>query len=120
MFYATHDSSMNRINENASIHAFETEAAARAWLLSPFSPSEWDHSTAVIEEGRFGDYWVKIHGKPEIENGKLIVGAFDCAPFNAEQVRVATPGQHPGGNVYWIEPSVPVLIVASIIERDSA
>lgn len=120
MFYATQDSDGDRITESAEIAAFETQEQARAWLLSPYSPDEWNIETAKIDEGRFGDCWIKTHSKPEIENSRLIAGFFNCSPFTEDQLNVAGPGQHPGGNVYWITPSVPVLVVTHIAEKDSA
>ena len=119
MFYATKHSSAGRIDENADIVAFETEDQARAWLLEPYD-SAWDHSTAEIEPGRFGDFWVSDSAAPVVEGEKLIVGSFNCCPFDADQLYVAAPGSHPGGPFYWIEPVPEILIVTGIVEKEDA
>jgi len=114
MFYATVDNDGDRINDSADIVAFETEAQAREWLVDFYDRADWKRETAVIEPGRFGDCWIKTYSEPKTEKGKLIVGAFDCEPFGVEQLYIASPGQHPGGRVWWISPRVEVLAVTSI------
>lgn len=109
--YATHDSEDGYINQNASIFAFDTEAAAREYLLGAFDADDWRQETAVIKAGRYGDAWIKVHSAPADD-------AHYFAPFSRGQLRIARPGQHPGGRAWWIEPSAPVLVVASIEPRE--
>lgn len=110
MIYATTDSEDGRISSSADILAFETEAAAREYLLSAYPTDEWDHATAVIEPGRFGDCWIKVHSAPGDDEPYF-------APFTRDDLIILAPGQHPGGKAWWIEPRERVLIVASISER---
>lgn len=100
MFYATLDSEAGHINQNAYIAKFKTREEAEEYLRSTYDPSEW---TVEVEEGFFGDCWIKAHDKPK-------VGADYLSPFSFTQLSVRAPGQHPGGFGYWIEPRVDVLI----------
>jgi hypothetical protein len=118
--YATADSDDGRIAVNATIASFRSADEASAYLLSAYDPREWDHSTAEVGPGRYGDYWMCAHSTPRAEHGQLIVGLSDCAPFNADQLNVAAPGQHPGGKTWWITPSVDVLVVTRISEAGAA
>lgn len=107
--YATHDADGGDIHLSADIYRFGTEAEARAWLLAPYDPAEWDRATAKIGPGRFGDCWIKT-------TDPVRVGASLLDPFTYTQVYVARPGQHPGGRVYWVTPTVDVLTVTHIEE----
>ena len=112
MFYATRDAEDGRISQNANIEAFETDAQARAYLLGALAADEWVYESAVIEPGRYGDAWIVIHSEPKAEEGWF-------APFVREQLAIAAPGAHPGGNAWWIEPAAPVLVLASIEPADA-
>jgi hypothetical protein len=116
--FATHDADDGRIGQNATILAFASEQNARTYLLQGYDPADWDLASAEIGAGRFGDCWAKTHSAPQIEGDKLIAGLFDCAPFKADQLIVQSPGQHPGGRAWWIEPSEEVLVVTEILSRD--
>ena len=118
LIYATHDADGGRIESNADIRAFTTEAEAREWLLKSYRDGGWDLTTAKIEAGRFGDCWIKTYSEPREDGDKLVIGAGTCEPFSPEQLYVAAPGQHPGGRVWWIEPNVEVLVVAEIHEAE--
>jgi hypothetical protein len=117
MLYATTDSDAGRIEKDASIFAFDTMDEVRDYLLRGYDAAEWDLDTAEIGAGDFSDCWIKALNAPAEEDGKLIVGACDCAPFTAAQLTVRGPGQHPGGRAWWIEPTEPVLVLTSIKER---
>lgn len=112
--YATTDADGGRVSQNATIHAFASEQEARTYLLRGYDAADWKLETAEIGAGDFGDCWVKVHSAPQIEGDKLIAGLFDCAPFKADQLIVQSPGQHPGGRVWWIEPSEEVLVVTFV------
>lgn len=110
MIYATYANDGNRIYNAAGIKAFETEEAARAWLLSSFDPAEYNHATAVIRPGEFSDAWFKFY--------TWDAGDENCfAPFTAEQLYIQAPGEHPGGKAWWVTPRPPVLVVAMITEH---
>ncbi len=111
MFYATLDAEEGRISPNAAIFAFETELEARAYLLSGYDKADWKHDTAKIESGRWGDYWIKLHSKPDLS-------AKYFSPFSPDQLCVSAPGQHSWDQAWWIEPIAPVLIVERITELD--
>ena len=117
MIYATHESEEGRIMENATIYAFENEAAAREYLLTTYDAAEWDRESATIEPGRFADAWIRTYSKPHIEGEKLISGLCDFEPFYASLLWVTAPGQHPGGKAWWVTPSPDVLVISSIRER---
>lgn len=110
MFYATLDSDGSRISQNAKIAAFETDGEARDYLLRAYIGGGWNMASAKIGEGYFGDCWIKLYGGAPIDDADYL------APFTRDQVLVRGPGQHPGGRAWWIEPTVPVLVVESIQE----
>lgn len=101
MFYATHDADNGTIAERATIRSFSTREEAVAYLLEPFDSSDWDHGTAVIEAGRFGDCWQKRHFEVSESD-------FDI------DVSIQAPGQHPGGRYWWVTPTDKILVVANI------
>ena len=111
MFYATNDqNSDGRINRDAAIEKFATEAEARAYLLRGFDPREWDRETAVIAPGNFSDAWMKWTVAPRADSA-------GHEPFSFSQLDVRAPGQHPGGRFWWITPRPDVLTVVEIRER---
>lgn len=107
--FATMDADGVEIHENAEIRAFDTPEEAKVWLLSCFDAEDYDLETAVIDDGEWGDCWFKSGGPPQ--DGDAI------KPFALDDLSVKKPGQHPGGDVYWITPYAPVLVVAKIEER---
>lgn len=117
--YATHDYDDGRISENAMIVAFDTREAAEAYLLAPYQKNcGWDIESAEIGAGRFGDCWIRVHSEPTVHNGKLRALSCDCAPFAADDLCIRSPGQHPGGRAWWIDPVHDVLVVAHIREAE--
>lgn len=99
-FYATLDFD-ETIAENAHVEAFDTRAAAEAYLRAPFSADEW---TVGIDDGRFSDCWIKLYSAPDF----TLVRDFE--PFGADDLIVRAPGQHPGGRQWWIEPRAEILV----------
>lgn len=111
VFYATLDSDGLRLHEGAEIVKFPTLEAAKAGLLGAFAPDDWDHSTAIIAPGEWGDAWLKVHSPVKVGDSML-------SPFSRAQVRVRPPGTHPGGRQWWITPFPDVLVVAFIAPRE--
>ena len=114
-FYATRDSDADRISPNAEISVFTTLEAAKEWLMEPLvnCGDDYDLGSAEIGPGDFGDCWIKSVDRPKI-------GTRWLSPFSYTQLRIERPGQHPGGKFYWTTPTVDVLVVADIRERDHA
>lgn len=105
-FYATIDTDGEGcISENADIFAFDTREAAEAYLRRGFDPADLDENgwTIGIEEGRFSDCWIKSSTEPAEDAGWI-------APFAMDDLYVARPGQHPGGNRFWTTPRANVLV----------
>ena len=100
-FYATLDADAERISENASISVFNTRAEAEAFLLSTLD--EADRHLFKIRDGRFGDCWIKTLSDPTDKE-------WIFEPFTVDQLSIRRPGQHPGGNFWWIEPLCDVLV----------
>ena len=116
--YATADAEGGHISQNATIHAFASEREARAYLLDGYDAADWRLETAEIGAGTFGDCWIKVHSAPRIVGDKLFAGLFGCTPFKADQLIVRSPGEHPGGRAWWIEPSDEVLVLTFIDSND--
>lgn len=97
MIYATADSEFNRIAEAAHIVAFATAAEAGDYLRECNPDIE-----IAIEEGDFGDCWIKLPSLPDLDD--LV------SPYLRSDLIVLAPGQHPGGDCYWITPRPPILV----------
>ena len=112
-FYATQDFDGHHIEENAEIAVFDSRAEAETYITAACHLE--DGWTVAIEEGNFSDCWIKSHRKPSVGDHML-------KPFTFTDVYVARPGQHPGGNVYWVTPSREILVavVDAPMDDDSA
>lgn len=111
-FYATLDADGSHIVQNAHIQAFDTERAARQYLIDSYRDSLEDGETLHIDAGDFGDCWIKSYHRPAADDPML-------DPYDFADLIVQAPGQHPGGNQFWVSPFAPVL-VAQIVAADSA
>ncbi len=100
--YSTSDGVGNRIKENATIRAYESDVAAIADLLKGYSPDEWDYSTARLVAGTWGDCWIKSYAPLE---------DISHEPFSKDELIVMKSGTHPGGDGLWITPSPDVFIL---------
>lgn len=107
--YATLDSDGPNIIEGAHIEAFDSRESAVEYLLSAYRGGDWDRDSAVIEEGTFGDCWIKDRAVPKVGDPHL-------SPFSFTQIIVQHPGQHPGGAYYWITPRQEILVISQINE----
>jgi hypothetical protein len=56
-----------------------------------------------VESNGSHDCWVKCYHKPEMDED-----GYDC--INNIKCHVRFPGNHPGGNAYWLDPVHPVMI----------
>jgi hypothetical protein len=112
-FYATQDFDGARIEQDAFIASFDTEAEAREYLLAPYRRGDWDLSTAEIGVGSFSDCWIKSRDPfgDEDDFG-------DYTPFSMSELSIRGPGEHPGGWRWWITPVPDVLVVTSIRESE--
>jgi hypothetical protein len=102
--YATRDAntdSAGTIDEGASVQAFETRAEAEAWLKKGFDSD----LELEIQPGEFADCWKKLPDEPRSSDSSI-------APFAMKDLIVMAPGEHPGGNRYWVTPRVQVLIAS--------
>lgn len=105
MYYATRHEDGGKIEQDAEIHAFATEAEMRDFLLAPYEPE--DLVGIEIGPGEFGECWFKSVMEPD----GLSVG-----PFSLDEVRVLWPGGHPGGNFFWVTPVVDVHVLLDVDE----
>lgn len=106
-FYAaTNHDGNGCIDVNADIYAFDTREEAESFLLDPrdLSDNELEYLEFKIETGRFSDCWRKYCTEPTPNSSFL-------DPFDFDDLYIAKPGEHPGGNVYWITPRPDVLVV---------
>lgn len=103
-YFATQDSEDGVIAVNADIFAFATREDAETYLRSGFDPQEWN---VDIEVGRFSDCWIKMHSDPT----KTVI---ETAPFSFGELIIKAPGQHPGGQQWWIEPSAEILVATAM------
>lgn len=110
LYYATSDHNDDGlIAEGAYIVAFATRDEAEAYLRGGLDPEHWDLSEATIEFGRFGDCWRKFNCEPTDKNLW-----YDAVPFSVDELIILPPGQHPGGNAWWVTPRVDVLVLTGL------
>lgn len=82
----------------ALIHKYNDSDQARVEM----SRHHVDFKIVGFEEA-WMDEWIKVVNKPTDEDL-----ADWCHPLTPDQVTVRKPGTHPGGDMYWIEPAVPI------------
>lgn len=112
--FCTIDNDGEYLNEDAHISAFDSIEDAKAHLLQSYDPAEWNHATAEFDEwASVSDCWIKTTINPHDDENSDIF-----APLTRDQVSIQDPGQHPGGNVWWISPRVPVLVLTNINEME--
>ena len=66
-------------------------------------------------EADFGDCWVKLHVKPEIDadgNTTFYDHQNRAGRYESPHIlcSVRSPGQHPGGKSWWLTPVDPVMV----------
>lgn len=106
MFYATLDTEQGyTINLFADIHAFETMDDVHEYLRQGMWLDE--NEELVVVPGDFSDCWLKYI--PEL------VGE-DVLPFTLDQMSLARPGEHPGGEMNWATPKETVY-VANVVRH---
>lgn len=97
MYYATTDhDGWGLIDRDAMILKFRTLAEVVDYVRP-------DGGEGSIQHGRFADCWIKSLEAPR-------VGTHWIAPFRLHQVSVLRPGEHPGGDVYWVSPRENVIV----------
>jgi hypothetical protein len=111
MFYATLDTVENyRAAEGAYIVAFETREQAEAYLRDTYAEYIADQAeidepvTMTVEPAQWSDCWIKTYLATTITDG------YGFGPFAADDLYIQAPGQHPGGNEFWITPMDDVLV----------
>lgn len=87
------------------IYSLETDLYVDTTLHTANSEEEVtpDANIESWEQNYFGDCWLKLLANPEPylnDDGTLTVDGIQC--------RVTPPGQHPGGQAWWITPIEPV------------
>lgn len=60
----------------------------------------------VVQTWGFNDCWIKSWSSTYKEIKETI--KLFCEPFSPAHLAIAKPGSHPGGNAYWISPTVPI------------
>lgn len=98
MKYYTFDAEYGIITPSADICSADLAAVAAENNAQP------DALPIVAwEKGEFGDCWVKLHERPEMDdNGRTTIDGILCA--------VKIPGEHPGGRAWWCTPVAPVYV----------
>ena len=93
------------LSVNEDLMTFDGDEAA---LLAKLRRTH--DGVAGVESADFGDCWIKLTREPEVDADGL-------ADLDGIKCRVQRPGQHPGGNFYWLTPVesvfVPVFAPAS-------
>jgi hypothetical protein len=92
-YFLTSDFNGNDKQDNANFHKIEAETLEAAVKIF----AEGKYSFAAFREAEYDDTWLKMFDEPE-------VGERALSPFTLQEVNISNPGQHPGGNFYWIEP----------------
>ena len=81
----------------------EAEAALRETNADLIADMAEEGLSAVISEGQFGDCWIKSTQAPGDH--------WSTSPFSIDDLDVLRPGQHPGGDFYWVTPKANVLVL---------
>ena len=108
LVFATQDSDGFKILENANIRGFETRQEAEEWLREPYAGALDEFESIRFAMGEYGDCWVKTMAAPDDTSRWL-------DPLTLNNVIVQRPGSHPGGRMYWVTPTVDVLV--AIVEH---
>lgn len=82
------------LSEDEYLFRFEDENQAKEYFLKRL------HGLTIsgFKEKRFGDFWIRVYEKPESN----FFAGIEC--------HIKAPGQHPGGNCYWVKPIEPILV----------
>ena len=101
--YVTLDADGRDIERDADILRFRSMSAALRYVRAHFPPAEVE--SVELTSGSFGDAWQKWHRRPV-----PVRDSHRLAPFRFADVRIAEPGQHPGGREWWITAPADVLV----------
>ncbi len=105
--YYTSDFNGHNIEENATIQAAagdtleEAQEAALKDLAQAYTLDNNEQLNLIA--GNFADCWIKDHQEP-------IMDGLALDDVIADDLIIARPGTHPGGNVWWITPSPQVYV----------
>lgn len=106
-YFLTQDFNGNDKQDNATFHKIEAATLAKAVKIF----AKGKYSLAAIREAEYSDTWLKMWKEPEVADRAL-------APFSLKEVIVSNPGQHPGGQAYWVQPAVADYAVVFANEED--
>jgi hypothetical protein len=105
--YITFDHDDGHIARNAGIMGYDSREKAVAALREVNADLIADMAekglSPVVTEGQFGDCWIKSTEPPAPH--------WKTAPFSIDDLDVLRPGQHPGGNSYWVTPRAEILVL---------
>lgn len=93
-YFLTQDFNGNDKQDDATFQKIEAVTLEEAVKIF----AKGKYSFAAIREAEYSDTWLKMFNEPEVGDRAL-------SPFSLKEVIVSNPGQHPGGNFYWVEPS---------------
>lgn len=112
-FYFTHDMDGEFIAENADIKCVEADSEEIGKSLVRKALEERNSDIIIegailhLQEGIFGDCWIKTGSDPTISKDDFFI----FEPFSLDEIIVHGPGQNPGvGNQYWITPAKTVFV----------
>lgn len=89
------------IKENADFEKYDSlDELKKAVIEYPEGYSEGDFYISDVKDGSFADCWIKARSLEHQESWEEEAGP----------LRILSPGQHPGGNCYWIEPRADIYI----------
>lgn len=101
VFY-TLDADGDRIPERADICKAASKQEALAAMRRRYEGADFE--VVDLEPGRFGDCWLKVYDRKTLDLKER-----DWAD-EAGALMVQAPGEHPGGQAYWVTPCADVFV----------
>ena len=107
VFY-TSDCDGEEIFKNAQILQADSLEEAKQNLAAAYTDLEPSEIPTLVP-GWFGDCWIKSYEKPEAVEKFSDLNGHD--ELSLDDCFVQKPGTHPGGDCYWITPSVDIHVL---------
>lgn len=94
------------VNQAENTDGVPTEGCFFTFKMPAEDELRYPRLLRVYEDVSWGDCWVKLHEKPALDQfGRIWLDGVYCD--------VRSPGQHPGGNTWWLTPVFRVMAIGT-------